>query len=145
VVAIAEQTANGTQQVAGTAKQLSGSMQELTTSSQQLNEIAEDLQVAISAFKLINSSYIPNNRAIRRLGFPTNNREAVVTSPRIQEYNRITDLRNAAIMATPDNRNAIRGSAGTNRPATDQQPPAAPAPAEDPKKTSAKKPSPKSK
>ncbi|WP_233507353.1 HAMP domain-containing protein [Adhaeribacter pallidiroseus] len=53
VVAIAEQTASGTQQVAGTAKQLSGSMQEMTASSQQLNDIADDLQLGISAFKLL--------------------------------------------------------------------------------------------
>jgi hypothetical protein len=57
VVAIAEQTASGTQQVAGTAKQLSGAMQELTASSQNLNEIAEDLQLGISAFKLANNNY----------------------------------------------------------------------------------------
>jgi methyl-accepting chemotaxis protein len=52
VVAIAEDTASGTQQVAGTAQQLSASMQELTASSQRLNEIAEDLQIGISAFIL---------------------------------------------------------------------------------------------
>ncbi|MCC2545182.1 HAMP domain-containing protein [Hymenobacter sp. BT175] len=53
VVAIAEQTASGTQQVAGTAKQLSTSMQELTTSSQNLTDIADDLQVGLSAFQLM--------------------------------------------------------------------------------------------
>ncbi|WP_303311288.1 HAMP domain-containing protein [Hymenobacter sp. BT730] len=53
VVAIAEQTASGTQQVAGTAKQLSSSMQELTASSQKLTDIADDLQVGLSAFQLI--------------------------------------------------------------------------------------------
>jgi hypothetical protein len=67
VVAIAEQTASGTQQVASTAKQLSGSMQELTASSQQLNDIAEDLQVGISAFKLLNGSYIPQGKTIRKM------------------------------------------------------------------------------
>jgi hypothetical protein len=67
-VAIAEQTASGTQQVASTAKQLSGSMQELTASSQQLNDIAEDLQVGISAFKLMNGSYIPQGKTIRKMG-----------------------------------------------------------------------------
>jgi methyl-accepting chemotaxis protein len=67
VVAIAEQTASGTQQVAGTAKQLSGSMQELTASSQQLNDIADDLQEGISAFKLLNGSYIPQGKTIRRM------------------------------------------------------------------------------
>jgi hypothetical protein len=140
VVAIAEQTANGTQQVAGTAKQLSGSMQELTSSSQQLNEIAEDLQVAISAFKLINGSYIPHTRAIRRMGFPNNNREAMVNTPRMQEYNRISDLRNAAIVATPDNRNIPRGTTGTNRTAPETQ-----NPADEAKKGSAKKATPKTK
>ncbi|SDX65968.1 HAMP domain-containing protein [Hymenobacter psychrophilus] len=53
VVAIAEQTASGTQQVAGTAKQLSTSMQELTTSSQNLTDIADDLQLGLSAFQLM--------------------------------------------------------------------------------------------
>ncbi|WP_261990363.1 HAMP domain-containing protein [Hymenobacter sp. BT188] len=53
VVAIAEQTASGTQQVAGTAKQLSTSMQELTASSQKLTDIADDLQVGLSAFQLM--------------------------------------------------------------------------------------------
>ncbi len=53
VVAIAEQTATGTQQVAGTAKQLSASMQELTASSQRLTTIADDLQLGLSAFQLI--------------------------------------------------------------------------------------------
>ena len=53
VVAIAEQTASGTQQVASTAKQLSTSMQELTTSSQNLTDIADDLQVGLSAFQLL--------------------------------------------------------------------------------------------
>ncbi|RAU83103.1 HAMP domain-containing protein [Pontibacter arcticus] len=58
VVAIAEQTASGTQQVASTAKQLSASMQELTSSSQNLNNIAADLQISISAFKLIDGNLI---------------------------------------------------------------------------------------
>ena len=52
VVAIAEQTATGTQQVAGTAQQLSTSMQELTASSQRLTDIADDLQLGLSAFQL---------------------------------------------------------------------------------------------
>ena len=64
VVAIAEQTASGTQQVAGTAKQLSASMQELTASSQKLNEIAEDLQLGISAFKLLADGSRPNYRPV---------------------------------------------------------------------------------
>jgi len=80
VVAIAEQTASGTQQVAITAKQLSGSMQELTSSSQQLNDIAEDLQVSISAFKLLNGTYIPQGRTIRKIsGMPT--RQTLVKAP----------------------------------------------------------------
>ncbi|GHA61026.1 HAMP domain-containing protein [Pontibacter akesuensis] len=62
VVAIAEQTASGTQQVASTAKQLSGSMQELTSSSQNLNDIAADLQVSISAFKLIDGNLVFKNK-----------------------------------------------------------------------------------
>ncbi|UYZ60529.1 methyl-accepting chemotaxis protein [Hymenobacter latericus] len=53
VVAIAEQTASGTQQVASTAKQLSSSMSELTASSQKLTDIADDLQVGLSAFQLM--------------------------------------------------------------------------------------------
>ncbi|SHK53290.1 Methyl-accepting chemotaxis protein [Hymenobacter psychrotolerans DSM 18569] len=53
VVAIAEQTASGTQQVAGTAKQLSTSMHELTVSSQRLTDIADDLQLGLSNFQLI--------------------------------------------------------------------------------------------
>src|SRR5688572_20727255 len=61
VVAIAEQTASGTQQVASTAKQLSTSMQELTSSSQNLNDIAADLQISISAFKLIDGNIIFNH------------------------------------------------------------------------------------
>ncbi|MFD2244686.1 HAMP domain-containing protein [Pontibacter ruber] len=67
VVAIAEQTASGTQQVAGTAKQLSTSMQELTSSSQNLNDIAADLQISISAFKLVDGNLVFNNNKARRL------------------------------------------------------------------------------
>ncbi len=76
VVAIAEQTASGTQQVAGTAKQLSTSMQELTSSSQSLNDIAEDLQVSISAFKLVNGNIVYPNRNNRRFtpGISSRNR-----------------------------------------------------------------------
>ena len=68
VVAIAEQTASGTQQVAVTAKQLSTSMQELTMSSQQLNDIADDLQVGISQFKLINGDKLFQRQRDRRFG-----------------------------------------------------------------------------
>ncbi|QCR21755.1 HAMP domain-containing protein [Pontibacter sp. SGAir0037] len=67
VVAIAEQTASGTQQVASTAKQLSASMQELTSSSQNLNDIAADLQISISAFKLIDGNLVFSNGNNRRL------------------------------------------------------------------------------
>ncbi|RDV14303.1 HAMP domain-containing protein [Pontibacter diazotrophicus] len=67
VVAIAEQTASGTQQVASTAKQLSGSMQELTSSSQNLNDIAADLQISISAFKLVDGNLVFNSGKVRRL------------------------------------------------------------------------------
>jgi len=74
VVAIAEQTASGTQQVASTAKQLSTSMQELTSSSQNLNDIAADLQISISAFKLIDGNIIFNHSKPKRLtSIPTNN------------------------------------------------------------------------
>ncbi|GAB2537845.1 HAMP domain-containing protein [Rufibacter soli] len=77
VVAIAEQTASGTQQVAGTAKQLSASMQELTSSSQRLNDIADDLQVSISAFKLVNGNLVFPNRNARKLtAVPQNRRRA---------------------------------------------------------------------
>ncbi|MDB5262428.1 MAG: Two-component hybrid sensor and regulator [Adhaeribacter sp.] len=143
VVAIAEQTANGTQQVAGTAKQLSGSMQELTASSQQLNDIAEDLQVAISAFKLINGSYIPHTRAIRRMGFPQNNRDVLVTPPRLQEYNRKADLRNAANLAAAENLNSARGPI-PSRPTSPAKGSPTPPPAEE-TKTPVKKVTPKSK
>ncbi|WP_237586759.1 HAMP domain-containing protein [Pontibacter russatus] len=67
VVAIAEQTASGTQQVASTAKQLSASMQELTSSSQNLNDIAADLQISISAFKLVDGNLVFSNGKSRRL------------------------------------------------------------------------------
>nr|GFC54810.1 biofilm dispersion protein BdlA-like [Tanacetum cinerariifolium] len=53
VVAIAEQTATGTQQVAGTARQLSTSMQELVSSSQRLSDIADDLQGGLETFQLV--------------------------------------------------------------------------------------------
>jgi hypothetical protein len=44
-------------------------MQELTSSSQKLNDIAEDLQVGISAFKLINGNLIfpQQQKAQRRM------------------------------------------------------------------------------
>ncbi|WP_262386019.1 HAMP domain-containing protein, partial [Hymenobacter sp. BT491] len=75
VVAIAEQTASGTQQVASTAKQLSSSMQELTTSSQNLTDIADDLQVGLSAFQLLEEiepepEPEPVRRGLRRLVAP---------------------------------------------------------------------------
>jgi hypothetical protein len=42
-------------------------MQELTASSQQLNDIADDLQLGISAFKLINGNLlIPQSKVVRR-------------------------------------------------------------------------------
>ncbi|WP_240337181.1 HAMP domain-containing protein [Rufibacter psychrotolerans] len=82
VVAIAEQTASGTQQVAGTAKQLSGSMQELTASSQSLNDIAEDLQVSISAFKLVNGS----------VGYPNRNNRKFTAMPAARRSFNGTDL-----------------------------------------------------
>src|SRR5690606_17198042 len=50
---IAEQTADGTQQVALTAQQLSSTMEEFTDSSQNLKYIAEDLQNGIAAFILV--------------------------------------------------------------------------------------------
>ncbi|WP_227006369.1 HAMP domain-containing protein [Rufibacter latericius] len=79
VVAIAEQTASGTQQVAGTAKQLSGSMQELTSSSQRLNDIADDLQISISAFKLVNGNLVFPNRNGRKLSAVPNARKRSFT------------------------------------------------------------------
>ncbi|WP_299759667.1 HAMP domain-containing protein [uncultured Pontibacter sp.] len=75
VVAIAEQTASGTQQVASTAKQLSGSMQELTSSSQNLNDIAADLQVSISAFKLIDGNLVFNEKKGLMTTIPSNQRK----------------------------------------------------------------------
>ncbi|WP_246151129.1 HAMP domain-containing protein [Adhaeribacter aerolatus] len=146
VVAIAEQTANGTQQVAGTAKQLSGSMQELTSSSQQLNEIADDLQVAISAFKLINGSYIPHGRAFRKMGFPTYNREVLVSPPRSQESNRFTNIRNSSF-AAPDDRFGNQDASGNGRSGSRNLGNAASGSSlsDDAKKGSAKKGAPKSK
>ncbi|WP_317170809.1 HAMP domain-containing protein [Rufibacter sediminis] len=79
VVAIAEQTASGTQQVAGTAKQLSGSMQEMTSASQRLNDIADDLQMSISAFKLVNGNLIFPNRNSRKLTAVPPTRKRVFT------------------------------------------------------------------
>ncbi|PTX20001.1 methyl-accepting chemotaxis protein [Pontibacter mucosus] len=75
VVAIAEQTASGTQQVASTAKQLSASMQELTSSSQNLNDIAADLQVSISAFKLVDGNLVFNDRKRLLSTIPVNQRK----------------------------------------------------------------------
>ncbi|WP_231862231.1 HAMP domain-containing protein [Rufibacter sp. DG15C] len=86
VVAIAEQTASGTQQVASTAKQLSASMQELTTSSQRLNDIADDLQLGISAFKLINGNIVFPNRNQRKLSpVPTRKRSFTPDSEEEEE------------------------------------------------------------
>jgi methyl-accepting chemotaxis protein len=86
VVAIAEQTASGTQQVASTAKQLSASMQELTTSSQRLNDIADDLQLGISAFKLINGNLVFPNRNQRKLSpVPTRKRSFTPDSEEEEE------------------------------------------------------------
>jgi len=96
VVAIAEQTATGTQQVASTAKHLSGSMQELTSSSQQLNDIADDLQVGISAFKLMNGSYLPQGNTIRRMTTQPN-RQPIVKAP----ANRQSDTFNSLDIKTP--------------------------------------------
>ncbi|MDX5345851.1 MAG: methyl-accepting chemotaxis protein, partial [Hymenobacteraceae bacterium] len=77
VVAIAEQTASGTQQVAGTAKQLSSSMSELTSSSQNLNDIAADLQISISAFKLKDGNLVftNNGRNIRKMNALQNSQQ----------------------------------------------------------------------
>ncbi|HEY4650169.1 MAG TPA: methyl-accepting chemotaxis protein, partial [Pontibacter sp.] len=90
VVAIAEQTASGTQQVASTAKQLSTSMQELTSSSQNLNDIAADLQISISAFKLIDGNIIFNQAKPRRLtSIPSGNGSVKRTPARTQATGRI--------------------------------------------------------
>ncbi|MGK7390905.1 MAG: HAMP domain-containing protein [Candidatus Cyclobacteriaceae bacterium M2_1C_046] len=56
VVAIAEQTAAGTENVSSTAQILSSTMEEFTDSSQQLKFIAEDLQTGIAAFRLIDKN-----------------------------------------------------------------------------------------
>ncbi|WP_225986400.1 HAMP domain-containing protein [Rufibacter sp. LB8] len=85
VVAIAEQTASGTQQVASTAKQLSASMQELTSSSQRLNDIADDLQVGISAFKLINGNIVFPNRNNRKLTAVPGSRNRPMANQEINE------------------------------------------------------------
>ncbi|MCC9165547.1 methyl-accepting chemotaxis protein [Pontibacter harenae] len=89
VVAIAEQTASGTQQVASTAKQLSASMQELTSSSQNLNDIAADLQISISAFKLIDGNLVFTNSS-----------------------------KNRRLASIPTTRKPLRQSVGNNRSAT---------------------------
>ncbi|GAA4297069.1 HAMP domain-containing protein [Nibribacter koreensis] len=85
VVAIAEQTASGTQQVASTAKQLSASMQELTTSSQRLNDIADDLQLGISAFKLINGNLVFPNRNQRKLSAVPGRKRSFTTDSEEEE------------------------------------------------------------
>ncbi|MEJ8756742.1 HAMP domain-containing protein [Pontibacter sp. H259] len=95
VVAIAEQTASGTQQVASTAKQLSTSMQELTSSSQNLNDIAADLQISISAFKLIDGNIIFNHSKPKRLtSMPANNSSLKRTPARTQATGRTNRLGN---------------------------------------------------
>ena len=66
VVAIAEHSATGTQQVAGPAKQLSTAMQELTTSSQRLTDIADDLQAGLETFLLSSYEPEPEPEPVRR-------------------------------------------------------------------------------
>ncbi|MBJ6119689.1 HAMP domain-containing protein [Pontibacter sp. BT310] len=95
VVAIAEQTASGTQQVASTAKQLSTSMQELTSSSQNLNDIAADLQISISAFKLIDGNIIFNHSKPSRLAsIPVGNGSMKRTPARTQATGRSNRMSN---------------------------------------------------
>ena len=133
VVAIAEQTASGTQQVASTAKQLSGSMQELTSSSQQLNDIADDLQVGISAFKLLNGTYIPQGKTIRKMSGLPHNRQPIVKAP----ASRYTDT-----ISSPDIKAPASGKApGQNMAAINQEANQA---AEEARKAVARKPKSKS-
>ncbi|WP_245318656.1 methyl-accepting chemotaxis protein [Hymenobacter elongatus] len=121
VVAIAEQTASGTQQVASTAKQLSSSMQELTTSSQNLTDIADDLQVGLSAFQLMDDM-LPEpepevlQRGLRRISTQRAAQQPAaravsVTEPRERVSRRAAqpapNRRNAAdVPVRPANRNA---------------------------------------
>ncbi|SHI83268.1 Methyl-accepting chemotaxis protein [Hymenobacter daecheongensis DSM 21074] len=115
VVAIAEQTASGTQQVASTAKQLSTSMQELTTSSQNLTDIADDLQVGLSAFQLVEDMMPepepePERRgSLRRMASPRAAAPAAERSPR------------RAGLATAAPASTNRGSA-SKRPTTAKAP-----------------------
>ncbi|WP_245328220.1 HAMP domain-containing protein [Hymenobacter aquaticus] len=108
VVAIAEQTASGTQQVASTAKQLSSSMQELTTSSQNLTDIADDLQVGLSAFQLM-EDLMPEpepepQRGLRRMSAP----RAAAPLPAAPAATRERTPRRTAAVAAPEPR---RGAA----------------------------------
>ncbi|UYZ64444.1 methyl-accepting chemotaxis protein [Hymenobacter weizhouensis] len=108
VVAIAEQTASGTQQVASTAKQLSTSMQELTTSSQKLTDIADDLQLGLSAFQLMEDlepepePEPPVRRGLRQLAHRTRSNGTAAEPARVAaRASRATELAPAA-PATPE-------------------------------------------
>jgi len=137
VVAIAEQTASGTQQVASTAKQLSTSMQELTTSSQNLTDIADDLQVGLSAFQLVEEMEPepepePERRGLRRLSQQrtaapapapaerTSRRPAATTAPASNGA-----ARRAAAPAVPTNRRRPATEPAPETPAVTSKPGAA--------------------
>ncbi|GAB3225045.1 hypothetical protein GCM10027346_05850 [Hymenobacter seoulensis] len=128
VVAIAEQTASGTQQVAGTAKQLSTSMQELTTSSQNLTDIADDLQLGLSAFQLMEDVEPEpepepiRRRVLARRGVPTP--PAPVTAATTRQNRRATAAAEAAV--APARKSARRAKqAGTPEVTTQEQAPVA--------------------
>ncbi|UOQ51236.1 HAMP domain-containing protein [Hymenobacter cellulosivorans] len=138
VVAIAEQTASGTQQVASTAKQLSSSMQELTTSSQNLTDIADDLQVGLSAFQLMEDVLPepepdPIRGSLRRMSAQRTASQVVAPAATRERPQR----RTVAVAATPEPRRgaasaparkAARKAAaeGPAKPETDGAAPAAP-------------------
>jgi methyl-accepting chemotaxis protein len=142
VVAIAEQTASGTQQVASTAKQLSTSMQELTTSSQKLTDIADDLQLGLSAFQLMEDlepEPEPEPEPIRRRSMlrhaspqPTAATAPAATTERKRPARRATASATAAAVAPTDKAPDTTRKAGPRRAAKPAAAPATEAPAETP-------------
>jgi hypothetical protein len=118
VVAIAEQTATGTQQVAGTARQLSSSMQELTSSSQRLSDIADDLQDGLETFQLFDYAPEPEpepepepqRRMLRRPLAAAKAAAPVAAPPAATKPSRSAQPRQAAHAAAP----ATDHQAGSN-------------------------------
>jgi hypothetical protein len=97
-------------------------MQELTASSQQLNDIADDLQEGISAFKLMNGSYIPQGKTIRKMGGLPSRTTAFKTPEKSLETNTVPPAA------------AVRAMAKAAEKLGVPTPPVFPDPAEEPKK-----------